>query len=110
MFRSLAAAVGAFALLALLAGPGPAAAGEPRAKGIANGDRITEFSSAHRRSHRPRYAYGRYAAANPRPCYYYPYRGYEYPYHYYYRPYLCYGAPFEVPLNAPWWRGYRYAF
>jgi hypothetical protein len=74
----------AFALLLMLAMPGPANAAERRADGLRSGDAaMTEFSTRHRRWHRryvrrhvwgPRYGYWgpRYYAYDP---YYRPYWG-----------------------------------
>jgi Ni/Co efflux regulator RcnB len=87
MIVSLAAA----ALLSALALPGPASAADKRADGLANAaPQATEFSSRHRRWHRPRVVrrYYRY------PRYRYRYRPYAYaPYPYYYRPYPYYYGP-----------------
>ena len=87
MIVSLAAAT----LLSALALPGPAgAADNNRADGLANtAAQATEFSSRHRRWHRPRvvrryYRYPRYRYRS------WP-RAYAYaPYPYYYRPYPYY--------------------
>jgi hypothetical protein len=84
----------AFALLATLARPGSATAAERRADGLqANQPGAeTEFSSYHRRWHRP-YRYG----------YYRPWRsGYGY-YRPYYRPYYA-GYPYAYGYGYPYYR------
>jgi hypothetical protein len=87
----------ATALLSALVLPGPAGAADKRADGLTNkAPQATEFSSRHRRWHRPRvvrryYRYPRYRYSY-RP--YYGYYAYA-PYPYYYRPY--YGPRFYGP-------------
>jgi Ni/Co efflux regulator RcnB len=97
MIVSLAAA----ALLSALALPGTASAADKRADGLANAaPRATEFSSWHRRWHRPRvirrhvYRYPRYRRWGPR---YYAYAPYPYyrPYPYYYGGPAFYGPSFS---------------
>lgn len=83
------------ALLLALALPGTASAAEKRADGIKDAKtatEVTEFSSRHRRWHRPRYVRRYYA-----PRYYYPY-AYAPPPYYYGRPYYPrrhYGSGFS---------------
>jgi hypothetical protein len=83
-------ALAAGASLLVLALPGPASAAERRADGIRNNIEQTEFSSMHRRWHRPRYVVRRAY----RPYYYgYPYAyGYGYPYYYRPRPFVGFGV------------------
>ena len=101
MIVSLAAA----ALLSALALPGPASAADKRADGLANtAPQATEFSSRHRRWHRPRvvrryYRYPRYRYRYPRAYAYYPYP-------YYYRPYPYYYGP-GVGIHTP---GFSFGF
>jgi hypothetical protein len=73
-------ALTAGAALFMYALPDPANASEQRADGIRNAVEQTEFSSRHRRWHRPRYVVRR---GYYRPYYAAPYYGYGYPYGYY---------------------------
>jgi hypothetical protein len=94
----------AFALLATLALSGSASAAERRADGLKLNQpgAETDFSSYHRRWHRP-YRYGYYRPWRYRYGYYRPW----------YRPYYAgygYYRPWYRPYYRPWYAGYGYGY
>jgi hypothetical protein len=107
MSRMLAGTA-AFALMVVLALPGPAAATERRADGLhKNNSAMTEFSSQRRRWHRRHYA--RRHVWGPRRAYWGPRRYWapRYAYYPYYRPRRVYAYS---PYYYRPWRRPHYAY